>query len=770
MLKKIISGIILATSVLFTSSAHAEELDMEQAIEASCKVNSYSYTGTQMGSGVVFRENEDAYFIMTNGHVVNNGVRYTVQFFDEGYRSREISVTKSWERYVPRASIDIAILSLDKDKLNGYKPKIIPLADANVEIPKFTKVIGAGYPEGRWAQAWESRVLSYDDTRLSYFMPPVKGQSGSGVLAQIGDKVVVIGINTWRYSNGPRAYGAGVSAKHIHDAMNNNVRVKVVPTSYKELPTASTDENKRQVVTKNNPVCNTCGRPKLEHYYIRLDNGERKKDAKGNDLLHCPTCDKHDITHKEHLQKGWEESQICGPHGCFPRIIYPRPRPRPRPQRPDNPSPQQPNNPWQPNPNPNPTQPDNGDIFPDKPKPDNPDRPGTTPDEPNHDKCEKEKGELQDKVEQLDGRIANLQEKLDSMKNSRAALEGEKKVLRNKIDELEREKDKLLDENRSKERSLEQAQSQVEDLRQDKESLSSQIAQLSQSQQELEREKQKLLASNENHEERLAEIAQEKKKLAEDKARLEEQLQNADSNVEKPGRGGDSIKVIRDKHWLDDETGGYGNTVENTSFGVAGLLFGTLVVPFLKRKLGNMLGGLVAFGIQQAGGRVVRRFDDDDDEDNKKKVDSIPQGPSVQVNQYNSKDKIPNYFKEFFDHKENTTGESVETWAVYGVLYKEAVDELRKGKLYYKEGNRLQGQAKTADTLDAWVRHEFLQRTTIQDIKTKNALYNEAMFGFLYKEAVMKLRKGEFNVLGAKNTADAIQEWVEKEFIKREAW
>ena len=41
------------------------------------------------------------------------------------------------------------------------------------------------------------------------------------------------------------------------------------------------------------------------------------------------------------------------------------------------------------------------------------------------------------------------------------------------------------------------------------------------------------------------------------------------------------------------------------------------------------------------------------------------------------------------------------------------------------------------------------------------------MIGFLYRQAVVKLKRGEFNVLGYKEVAESVEKWVKVEFLKR---
>jgi len=57
----------------------------------------------------------------------------------------------------------------------------------------------------------------------------------------------------------------------------------------------------------------------------------------------------------------------------------------------------------------------------------------------------------------------------------------------------------------------------------------------------------------------------------------------------------------------------------------------------------------------------------------------------------------------------------------------------------------------------------------IDDLKncSESKLRLKAMMGFLYKEAIGKLREGFFNLVGAVETANAIEKWVNKQLMKR---
>lgn len=113
-------------------------------------------------------------------------------------------------------------------------------------------------------------------------------------------------------------------------------------------------------------------------------------------------------------------------------------------------------------------------------------------------------------------------------------------------------------------------------------------------------------------------------------------------------------------------------------------------------------------------------------------------------------------------------GQSIEDLALQGLLYAEACEKLNKGELYYKRRNKLIGQQTTAMKINNWVQQQFLVRSDQFDLlDLSTSIENEALYGMLYKEAVQLLKQGNFKVLGAQDTALTIQKWVNKEYLKR---
>lgn len=117
------------------------------------------------------------------------------------------------------------------------------------------------------------------------------------------------------------------------------------------------------------------------------------------------------------------------------------------------------------------------------------------------------------------------------------------------------------------------------------------------------------------------------------------------------------------------------------------------------------------------------------------------------------------YAKIWADHYEKDGG-NAQHEALKCDLYREAVQLLREGKLQV-----LGDPVRTADAIDNWVFREFSGRVSkmVPDIN----IYQRALLGFLYRQAVDAIRRGEIQVYGPAETADAIETWVRREFAAR---
>ena len=85
-MKKLIQALVLGLVLLFPSLGFAQPLTMDEALEGVCRVN----TSGARGSGTVFSEDDEKYYVMTNGHVVGRSKRGHLEFFQDGYKSAMI--------------------------------------------------------------------------------------------------------------------------------------------------------------------------------------------------------------------------------------------------------------------------------------------------------------------------------------------------------------------------------------------------------------------------------------------------------------------------------------------------------------------------------------------------------------------------------------------------------------------------------------------------------------------------------------------------------
>lgn len=391
---------------LNTATANAQRLTIDQSLEAVCRVN----TNSGRGSGTVFAEDEDNYYILTNGHVVGRASRGTVEFFQDGYKSANIPFKTEYAAYKDGTALDLAVLSVKKKYFGRYPPRVIPLAPRGTDIKANDLLMAGGCPSAQWACAWKGRVLKNTGAVISFNAAPIGGQSGSGVLIIIkdekGEEQTRLGILlAWRVGDGawtddgPTDYGAGLSLRQIYEILDGNGREHPIETSY----TIISDVSKQTKPERLNKVCPQCGKKIEDHVIIPKDGGLRRT-AKG-EFMFCPQLKlgDGDITDTAKYYGGVRVGELYEGNGLFPWCPL-NPCPPPNQPQPPLPDPQPPNgggngggggfNPW-----------------PGRPNPDN----GGPTDPPSND-FEKEKQEYLDKITELQEKLTNLEGLSESLK------------------------------------------------------------------------------------------------------------------------------------------------------------------------------------------------------------------------------------------------------------------------------------------------------------------------------------------------------------------
>ena len=434
---------------LNTVTANAQRLTIDQSLEAVCRVN----TNSGRGSGTVFAEDEDKYYILTNGHVVGRSSRGTVEFFQDGYKSANIPFKTEYTAYKDGTALDLSVLSVKKKYFGRYPPRVIPLAPRGTEIKANDLVMAGGCPSAQWACAWKGRVIKNSGAVISFNAAPIGGQSGSGVLVVIndekGEEQTRLGILlAWRVGDGawtddgPTDYGAGLSLKQIYEILDGNGREHPIETSYNII----SDVPKQTKPERLNKVCPHCGKKIQDHVVIPKDGGLRRT-VKG-EFMFCPELKFEDggIADTAKYYNGIRVGELYEGNGLFPWC--PRPPNRPRPPQPE---PQPPNgggdgfNPW-----------------PGRPDPGN----GGPKTHPSND-FEKERQEYLDKITELQEKLTNLEGLSESLK---AELSGTTGNLHKSQDEVNGLRD-LLGRVEGQKTNLEIKISQLINLVEEKDSL-----------------------------------------------------------------------------------------------------------------------------------------------------------------------------------------------------------------------------------------------------------------------------------------------------------
>jgi len=116
------------------------------------------------------------------------------------------------------------------------------------------------------------------------------------------------------------------------------------------------------------------------------------------------------------------------------------------------------------------------------------------------------------------------------------------------------------------------------------------------------------------------------------------------------------------------------------------------------------------------------------------------------------------YVKHWMAHFRSTGGNLREE-AVKGPLYVEALQQLKEGRI------NVQPTAEAmAAGLHGWVHREFARRG---EILPQGDLPDAGYVGFLYRDAVERLRTGMLPASGFREAYDSVHAWVSREFVNK---
>ena len=754
-MKSIILSLTLFVAVLFTSVANAEFLTLNQIGEASCRVR----VSSSAGSGTSIAEDENSIYVLTNAHVVGSNKGATCEFFRYGRKTSRIPGEVVWKSYSDRTVNDFAIIRLPKAAFGDYPPRIVPFAPIDHQIHKNDYIASAGCPAARWLQLWEGHALSSaTSNRVLFTPPPLGGQSGSGIYTVIDGDTYLCAVLTWKVE------GNKGGAIHI----GNFLKVYNGKTSVDELMEKVPLD--WEYVDYEIPV--------RKAYYALGDNG----------LYYMQGFSSQGWEQTVQLPKGHEHIEIVQwnvilevscPGGRCPPII--------KPPSPDT------------SPTPNPDSGGGNGVNPYGTLP--PNLGGERFDGDKSDEYKKKIEDLEEKIgalteekntlsKNLDGLNSSLSQKTQTLDALKKELEIAKKSTTNRTKEVESLSGRILDLNHQ----IIQQITNIVALEDELITKDSELGNLEGQYSDL-KGKATQVKSQRNlfawlfggtTTGTLIWIASFYWKL----------------------RGKRKVKNIIDEK-LDPEeiTEDIGNRIDDVQDSKEADLRG--LADYLQDKFENLienkldsLQGKLCDRIdklEEATTQDINIYNNIDDNDTIKVVPTNPapqeeipvlrtpkqqrqQGsvategdPEVDCDktilEYIRTPEFPpatSRIKDFIELK-RSDGEKIEELAFYAHLYKEAVELLKLNRLIVKKGAqayKVNSQIKAGEAIDKQVQDQFLKRVSSATISS-HILYHEAMIGFLYRQAVGKLKRGEFNVLGYKEVAESVEKWVKVEFLKR---
>lgn len=747
-MKKTLLAIILLT--VLVSNAYADSV--RKVIHASCRVTA----GGAKGSGTAVYKDDNNIYVLTNSHVTSRNRNVQVEFWKYGRKTKPISGTNIWSQQNSNNGIDFSIISIPKDSFKSL-PEIISFAPSGYKPNKGDYVFTAGCPSGGWMSVKEGFVLEFSNRQCKFYPVAFNGQSGSGLFTIINKEPRLIGVVT------ARSGGGNISYNNDGFSMQYGISYNI--------------DNLRGILNrKTKSYILTSKTTNVEQLFALGDDGKYWPQTKDGGVVKP-----HGV---EIIRWNCPPGQPCPPQPQPPR--YPQPRP--------------------PGGSPQPQQPGNDDQYGQIP-PGFGESDDEEPEEP-EENFEQKYNELKEKYDELQAEYEKCQEQLkkqyeegygDGLEDMKKDLEKLKSQIEEKdllIIELEKkidQKDETLEQTNNEISNL---NIQLEELRQQIIVISTEIEQKEETIDQYENQIEELNNSTSNQSNTWNTVKEKASKyssllflllggggvfallkrraLMRLPSYLSSLLSSYDYNKpiesEKPSEPTPpptqtpvhDPEISKMFTWLQEKFDKTDSTINSINANVGAMNdyvnekfkeFDRKQYQTQDHELDNRDSNNVNVNINNSDtnnnpGSGEEKFGFD--------YKKQPSGASL--------DRI----KQFFELKKHD-GETIEQWAMYAILYREAIQRLRRGEfevLVVNNSVNLQGQRLAAKKLDEWVRDQYIRRTTVDKIQL-DWIYHEAMLGFLYKEAVSKLRYGEFPVLGAKETADVIENWVKEEFLKR---
>ena len=199
-------------------SVVVERDDMRRVMNSTARLRAYNANGTLewMGSGNVYKIENNRMFILSNNHVCNNPKgKITAEFLVDGKNLGEFDVRV--DLCVEDDGIDIAVVSLNQGKTLKGVP-FVPIRDHKVKVGDefFHCGADAGHPQN--AQLGE--VINVSDDHFLFWPSAYAGDSGSAVTQFDEDgEPFIVGLVAWQTYNDNRLVGMAMKSKVVLDVL-----------------------------------------------------------------------------------------------------------------------------------------------------------------------------------------------------------------------------------------------------------------------------------------------------------------------------------------------------------------------------------------------------------------------------------------------------------------------------------------------------------------------------------------------------------------------
>lgn len=181
--------VAMAFGIILHSCATARG-DIAEAMDAIVRVRSSGRVGT----GCVFRRDEQSVYVLTNDHVVEPDSNVKCEFFVRGVCSKPLPGRVIFHRRHDNTDQDVAVVQVATQYFGPYLPHVVPLAK-----PGTVKYVGpfitCGCPEGNWASAYKASLRQAYSGVVIFSPAPKQGRSGSPLFNEAGTEIV--GLVAW---------------------------------------------------------------------------------------------------------------------------------------------------------------------------------------------------------------------------------------------------------------------------------------------------------------------------------------------------------------------------------------------------------------------------------------------------------------------------------------------------------------------------------------------------------------------------------------------